>query len=228
VTPDLPASYRRWRQSRLGQITDRLEDERIFELAGGVKGRRALDVGSGDGRLAAALRRAGAEVTALDADPRMLAAARTRADTERISLALVRGDAARLPFRDATFDLVTAVTLLCFVPDARAVVAEMARVLEPGGRLVLGELARWNVWAAQRRFRGWLGSPTWRRAQFRSERELRELLEAAGLRVVATRGAIFYPPIGWCAFLLSSLDRWLGRHARVGAAFLAICALKPR
>jgi ubiquinone/menaquinone biosynthesis C-methylase UbiE len=67
---------------------------------------------------------------------------------------LQQGRAEQLPFEDASFDLVIAVTVLGFVPDAQRAVGEMARVLVPGGRVVLGELGRYSVRAAERRVRG--------------------------------------------------------------------------
>jgi hypothetical protein len=46
--------------------------------------------------------------------------------------------------------------------------AERARVVRLGGRVVVGELARVSLWAAQRRIKGWRGSATWRSAHFTS------------------------------------------------------------
>ena len=74
-TEELINSYARWRSSRLGQITDALERQLLFELVGPVVGKTLLDVGCGDGELASELARRGAIVTGLDADPAMIAAA---------------------------------------------------------------------------------------------------------------------------------------------------------
>lgn len=228
-TPDsLPDAYRRWRASRLGRITDALERDLILELVGPPEGQRILDVGCGDGTLLAELARRGAIVTGIDADPRMLAAARERARAETVEIILVEGNAGALPFPDTTFDVVVAVTMLCFVVDAERAVMEMARVLKPGGRVVIGDLGRWSLWAAKRRISGWLGSPTWRATNFRSRRELTLLVEGAGLTVAAVRGAIFYPPCGSCAAMLAPIDPWLGRRLTLGAAFLAVVATKPQ
>jgi SAM-dependent methyltransferase len=223
----LNESYTRWRSSHLGRITDTLEQRLLFELLGSVADKTLLDVGCGDGALASELSRRGAVVTGLDADPVMIGAARQRAEIEGNQLRLIEGQAERLPLDDESFDRVVAVTVLCFVRDAERAVAEMARVLKPGGRLVIGELGRWSFWAAHRRVRGWFGNPTWRAATFCTSKDLRGLVEAAGLNVVETRGAVHYPPFGIVARLLAPIDLWLGRQTTFGSAFVAVLATKP-
>ena len=226
-TEGLTESYAKWRSSRLGRITDALEQQLLFELLGSVADKTLLDVGCGDGALASELVRRGAIITGLDADPVMIAAARRRTEIEDTQLHLVEGQAERLPFNDAAFDFVVAVTVLCFVRDAERALMEMARVLKPGGRLVIGELGRWNLWAAHRRIRGWLGDPTWRTAMFRTATELRGLVRSAGLDVGEIRGAVHYPPCGAAARVLAAIDLWLGRRMTFGAAFIAVSATKP-
>jgi ubiquinone/menaquinone biosynthesis C-methylase UbiE len=76
-------------------------------------------------------------LTGIELSPAMLARARVRADQMDRPADLRQGDAQRLPFRDASFDSVIATLTLCSIPDDMAAVAEMARVLRPGGRLVL-------------------------------------------------------------------------------------------
>ncbi len=223
----LTDSYARWRSSRLGGITDRLEQRLLLELLGSVAGKTLLDVGCGDGALAAVLTRRGARVTGLDPDHGALAAARRRLQQATLPLQLVDGRAEALPFHNDAFDIVVAVTSLCFVGDAGQAIAEMARVVKPGGRLVIGDLGRWSSWAMRRRLRGWLGDPTWRAALFRTAAELRKLVEAAGMTVIEVRGAVYYPPFSAAAQLLASADPWLGRMTTFGAAFIAMCAEKP-
>jgi ubiquinone/menaquinone biosynthesis C-methylase UbiE len=224
LTEALTASYARWRSKQLGQITDALEQRLLVAMLTPVTGKRLLDVGCGDGALASDLARRGAIVTGLDADVRAIAAARTRRAPVP---GLLVGQAERLPFADATFDRVVAVTVLCFVEHAEQAIAEMTRVLRPGGRLVIGELGYWSLWAAQRRLRAWLGNPIWREVKFRTARELGALAQAAGLTAIKTRGAIYYPPFAVAAKLLGPVDVWMGQRTAFGAAFLALAATKP-
>jgi SAM-dependent methyltransferase len=156
----------------------------------------------------------------------MITRARGRAADAKLEATFLDGRVERLPFPDASFDVVASVTVLCFVADAAGAVREMARVLRPGGRLVLGELGRWSVWAALRRVRGWFGSPTWKVARVRSSRGLRMLADQAGLSVTRVRGAVYYPPVGVLARMLAPLDPWLGRLSTFGAAFIALRAVK--
>jgi SAM-dependent methyltransferase len=133
--------------------------------------------------------------------------------------------AAKLADARGTVDL--AATTLCFVHDAERAMAEMARVLRPGGQLVIGELGFWSLWAAHRRIRGWLGNSIWRAAVFRTAKDLRGLAQAAGLTSIKVRGAIHYPPFSLAAKLLAPVDLLIGQHATFGSAFLALTATKP-
>jgi SAM-dependent methyltransferase len=93
--------------------------------------RRVLEVGCGWGELAEWLaRETGAEVVAVDLSPRMVELARERGVDARVA------DVQALPFEDGSFDVAVAAWMLYHVPDLAAAVAELARVLRPGGRLV--------------------------------------------------------------------------------------------
>jgi ubiquinone biosynthesis O-methyltransferase len=224
---ELPAAYQRWRASELGRITDTIEEELILDLVGPLPGKRVLDVGCGDGALSVLLAGNGVEVTGLDIDPRMLDAARRRATEANVRAHFVAGNAAALPFAKGSFDIVTAIAVLCFVPDPDKVFGEMTRVLRPGGRLVVGELGRHSLWAVKRRIAGWLGSNVWGSARFRTADELKRLAAAAGIEVEAVHGAVYYPPCNLCARWLSSIDGRLSRLTSFGAAFIALVARKP-
>lgn len=220
-----PKGYEAWRATLLGRITEAIEQRLVLELMGELPDARVLDAGCGDGTLVCAAASRGAVATGLDTDPMMLAAARTRAERAGLAPAFVDGRVERLPFADGSFDVVIAVTVLCSLADASGAVSEMARVLRPGGRLVLGELGRWSLWAMTRRVRGWLGAATWKAARFRTAGEVRTLAESAGLSVTVIRGAVYYPPIATLARILAPLDPWFSRVTTCGAAFVALQAV---
>jgi demethylmenaquinone methyltransferase/2-methoxy-6-polyprenyl-1,4-benzoquinol methylase len=107
-------------------------------------GERVLDVASGSGDLARAFAARGAAVVMTDINGAMLARGRDRALDAGCMLPAVQCDAERLPFPDAHFDCVSVAFGLRNVTRKEAALAEMARVLKPGGRLVVLEFSR--VW----------------------------------------------------------------------------------
>lgn len=222
-----PEAYVRWRESELGARTESLEKEAVFTFGGNLAGLRVLDVGCGDGAYSIHAARLGATVTGLDISSAMLDAARKRAVAAGVSVEWREGRAEALPFQTASFDVVIAVSVLCWVPDGAAAVREMARVLRPGGIVVIGELGRYSPWALARRIRGWFGEKFWRDTHFWTTDELRRLVESGGLEFGAVRGAVYYPPSRLVAKWLAPLDSLLSRISPVGAAFLCVRADKP-
>ncbi len=107
----------------------------ILDLAGNVAGRRILDVGCGAGPLFAALRDRGAIVTGVDPSVKMLELARRRLGE---GAALQQADLNDpLPFPDDAFDDAIACLVLHYLEDWTAPLAELRRVLAPGGRLLV-------------------------------------------------------------------------------------------
>lgn len=96
---------------------------------------RALDAGCGNGRISALLaEKPGAQITALDPVAEMLRTAAARVSGLTAVQARL-GDP--LPFRSATFDAVVATRVLKWVPDWQAALLELARVVRPGGRIII-------------------------------------------------------------------------------------------
>ena len=109
----------------------------VHALAGGVvewldakPGEQVLDLGCGDGQLTARIAAGGIEIRGVDASPAMVAAARQRGITAE------EAQAESLPFPDATFDAVFSNAVLHWVHGQDAMMAEVHRVLKPGGRFV--------------------------------------------------------------------------------------------
>jgi SAM-dependent methyltransferase len=106
----------------------------VLELAGDVTGRRILDAGCGAGPLFAALRDRGALVTGIDSSAGMLDLARRRLGPD--AELRVADLAEPLPFADDAFDDVVASLVLHYLEDWGPTLAELRRVLSPGGRLI--------------------------------------------------------------------------------------------
>jgi SAM-dependent methyltransferase len=107
----------------------------ILDLAGDVAGRRILDAGCGSGPLSAALRDRGATVTGFDSSAKMLELARRRLGPDAGLHVADLGSP--LPFPDGAFDDVIACLVLHYLQDWTAPLAELRRVLKPGGRLIV-------------------------------------------------------------------------------------------
>ena len=154
---------------------------------------RVLDIGTGTGRLLELLGHRASTATGLDASRAMLALARARLAGLALPNCAVRlGDMYRLPFADAAFDLVVLQMVLHYAEDPAAVLAEAARVLAPGGRLVVIDLAAYGADPRARALaHRWPGF---------DDAGLAALLAGAGL--AASAGRIVPGPLEirlWCA-----------------------------
>ncbi len=112
---------------------------RVIDLLAPRPGEHILDVGIGPGLLAYDLARLvgqGGRLSGLDISADMLAIARDRLASQPHA-ECVSGDAAALPFPDAAFDAAVSTQVYEYVPDMPLAVAELARVLRPGGRAVI-------------------------------------------------------------------------------------------
>ncbi|HEX4115193.1 MAG TPA: ubiquinone/menaquinone biosynthesis methyltransferase [Solirubrobacteraceae bacterium] len=149
---------------------DPLWRKTMVEAVRAENNERVLDVATGTGLVAQELvRRYGCEVVGLDQSPQMLAGAQARLDADRDlgkRISLVRGEAEQLPFGEEEFDHLTFTYLLRYVEDPPATMAELARVLKPGGRIASLEFAmpQRALWRGLWRFYTRVGLPVLGRA----------------------------------------------------------------
>ncbi|MFF2554212.1 class I SAM-dependent methyltransferase [Nocardia sp. NPDC058058] len=120
----------------------------MLELAGNVRGRRILDAGCGSGPLSAKLRDRGAIVSGIDASAAMVELARQRLGSD--ADLWIANLAEPLPFPDAAFDDVVASLVLHYLRDWGPALAELRRVLTPGGRLIISVEHPFAIFIGQR------------------------------------------------------------------------------
>ena len=121
-----------------------------FDRLGVGPGTRMIDVGAGAGRHSFEAYRRGADITAFDMDKEELENVTTMFEAmadagevpETARAEAVAGDALALPYPDGTFDVVLASEILEHVPQDEAAIAELVRVLKPGGKLAV-TVPRW-------------------------------------------------------------------------------------
>ena len=177
----LARGYDRWYDTPAGQAHDRVQTEDVRRLLHPASaGQTLLDVGCGTGHWSAFFAETGYCVTGIDIAPEMIDMARAAAPECTFHVA----DACHLPFDDATFDVVTVMTALEFIPAAAVVIGEMARCAKEDGHLLVGTLNRLDPLNQDRVSKG---KQPYASAHLLSPDELRRLLAPLGrVRMVAS------------------------------------------
>jgi ubiquinone/menaquinone biosynthesis C-methylase UbiE len=124
-----------------GVVDEIFTDSELDFLLGKIHAEdEVLDMGCGTGRFTIPLAERVKSVSGLDLSPMMLATARKKLADKGLEADLREGDMAALPFADASFDVVVSMLALMHIPraDRQQVFREVARVMRPGGRLLIG------------------------------------------------------------------------------------------
>lgn len=182
----------------------------VLGALGRLPVRRALDVGCGTGQLAARLAQSHPKTRVSGCD--FSAAMLRRAARHSNRVAWVRGDALRLPFRSAAFDVVVSTEAFHWFPDQEAVIGELFRLLRPGGRLLLGLVTPRTAFLSEaaHRVSRLAGEPFyWPTAAL-----LRRRLQEGGFRVRSQRRIFRLPGVVFFPATLTVAERPPGRRAR--------------
>jgi ubiquinone/menaquinone biosynthesis C-methylase UbiE len=174
---------------RLSVMMDRAGGaEHRRDLVAGLSG-RVIEIGAGNGRTFAHYPSQVTEVVAVEPEPRLRSAARTAAIAAPVPVQVVDGLAEALPAGDAQFDAVVTALVLCTVEDQAAVLAEITRVLRPGGQLRFFEHVAAEAPGAMRRAQRLADATVWPRlfGGCRTGRDTVAAITAAGLSVQELR-----------------------------------------
>jgi ubiquinone/menaquinone biosynthesis C-methylase UbiE len=176
--------YPDWLLSALTDLSMRNKRLRPYRkrVAGAAEG-RVLDVGIGSGRNLAFYGPQARDIFGLDPSPRLLARARGEAQGLEAPVRLLEGSAECIPLADRSMDTIVMTWTGCSIPDIRAALREMRRVLSPAGRLLFVEHGRAPEPAVAR----WQDriDPVWHRLAggCHLNRKIDELLFDAGFRI---------------------------------------------
>jgi SAM-dependent methyltransferase len=171
------------------KIAERM-DEELLDLPLGA---RALDVGCGTGYDVHRLRERGLEVTGVEPAPDM----RARARENNPGVQIVDGDIERLPFPDGSFDFACAIEVIRYLADPALGVAELARVVKPGGKAFVTGAPRWSLsgYSLLNRLTGRVKVPTFVKVEqsFLTAAEAEALFRGAGFSDVEVHGLFLGP-----------------------------------
>jgi len=197
--------YDSWYENPVGQTYDRIQKREIaYALESVSDGKKMLEVGCGTGHWTAFFANKGFDVTGVDISSKMLQVASSKGiRSARYTLV----DCRNLPFDRNTFDVACAITALEFMSDARTALAEIARCVRPGGKVVVGVLNRVSLLAWLRRRRG---STTFAKAHLMSNKEVRRLLKTVGDATVNSSAFVLpWRGLLWLSRVLDAVGRFL-------------------
>ncbi|MCL2457336.1 MAG: methyltransferase domain-containing protein [Desulfobulbus sp.] len=179
--------YDSWFSTPVGRLVKRYETDLLLALLDPRPGERLLDAGCGNGIFTVDILARGALVTGIDLSVSMLTGAIGRLVDG--CFAALCADICALPFADHSFDKVFSMTAIDFIADGGKAMAELDRVVRPGGRVVVTTLNSLGPWAEQRRRKGAAGHDLFAKIHFRSPKAMRAI--APGARVEAVTAIHF-------------------------------------
>jgi ubiquinone/menaquinone biosynthesis C-methylase UbiE len=202
--------YDSWFKPARGQVIDHLEKTALEKALAGRKYERALDVGVGNGRLLPVYAPHAAHVTGMDISSEQLEHATQAARKLNIPFATVLcKEASRIEIPDESFDLIICSRVLQHVYDWRESVAEFARILRPGGDLVLLTYNRLSIYGLKKYYQHKFVNPT--KGRFQNPAGLSKELKKNGLVIDYFAGALMGQPDLFAIELSASSRNFINR-----------------
>jgi phosphatidylethanolamine/phosphatidyl-N-methylethanolamine N-methyltransferase len=185
--------YESWFKPARGQVIDSLEKSALAKALAGRKYDRALDVGIGNGRLLPIYAPHAAHITGMDISSEQLEQASQAARQLGIAFETkLCQEASRIDIADESFDLIICSRVLQHVYDWRESVAEFARILKPGGDLVLLTYNRASIYGLKKYYQHKFVNPT--KGRFQNPAGLARELKKNGLVIDYFEGALMGQP----------------------------------
>ena len=177
LLPDIANDYDNYYKTEVGNQIDRIEKELINELIKDIPRVKMLELGAGTGHWSDFFIRQGFQVTGIDSSEAMLQVAKTK----KLDAAFQLASAENIPFGNASFEVISSITMLEFVDDRERVVQEIGRVLKKDGWLILGCLNAKSVLGKTKE-----NDEVFSKASFLTMEQLRALVKPIGNPIFKT------------------------------------------
>jgi ubiquinone/menaquinone biosynthesis C-methylase UbiE len=208
--------YDSWFKPARGQVIDHLEKSALAKSLAGKKYERALDVGIGNGRLLPIYAPHVAHVTGMDISSEQLEHASEAAKKLGIPFdTLLCQEASRIEIADESFDLIICSRVLQHVFNWRESVAEFARILKPGGDLVLLTYNRLSIYGLKKYYQHKFVNPT--KGRFQNPAGLSKELKKNGLVIEYFVGALMGQPDLFSKDLSDSSRNFINKLEKLSA-----------
>jgi len=217
---NVAAEYDQWYQRPEGQYTDAQEKELFLRLMQPQKKQSLLEVGCGTGHNLEFFSELGFNVTGIDSSEPMLQIAAKRLGPDA---RLLLGEANRLEFDDNSFDIVTLITVLEFLPDPAGALKEAVRVSRE--KVYIGVLNKTSVLGLARRVKGRFRKSIYTQAKFYTIWEIEGMFNRTADNISLTWESVLFFPLRWHRYC-HRVDHLFSFQKNPFGAFLGICVTK--